>query len=90
MKLQLFEVKYVGSMKKKAVELKEEYIVKQEKRDKALADMYASLGVKNDDNEIIEKKLEELYEVDDAEDINDLGMQLLGEESGSPHHWTGG
>ena len=40
------EVKYVGSWKRKAVELKEEYNVKQEKRDKALADMYTSLATK--------------------------------------------
>ena len=60
MELQHFEVKYGGSRKRTAVDLKEEYIVKQEKRDKALADMYVLLGVKNDANEIIEKRLKEL------------------------------
>ena len=88
---QRLEVKYVGSRKRKAVELKEEYNVEQEKRDKALADMYTSLATKNDEGDIIEKRLEELYEVDDAEDMNDLGMQLLGEECvNPPNHQTGG
>ena len=77
---QHLEVKYVGSRKRKAVALKEEYNVNQEKRDKALADIYASLATKNDKSEIIEEKLEELYEVDDTEEINELGMQLLGDE----------
>ena len=80
MNRQHLEVKYVGSRKRKAVALKEEYNVKQEKRDKALADIYASLATKNDKSEIIEEKLEELYEVDDTEEINELGMQLLGDE----------
>ena len=88
---QRLEVKYVGSRKRKAVELKEEYNVKKEKRDKALADMYTSLATKNDEGDIIEKRLDELYEVDDAENMNDLGMQLLGEECvNPPNHQTGG
>jgi len=88
---QRLEVKYVGSRKRKAVELKEEYNVKKEKRDKALADMYTSLATNNDEGDIIEKRLDELYEVDDAEDMNDLGMQLLGEECvNPPNHQTGG
>ena len=86
MNRQHLEVKYVGSRKRKAVALKEEYNVKQEKRDKALADMYASLGTKNDESEIIEEKLKELYDVDDAEEINELGMQLLGDVCVYPPH----
>jgi hypothetical protein len=58
MDLQCLEVKYVGSKKRKAFELKEEYHVKQEKRDKALANIYASLGTK--ESGVIEKKLKDL------------------------------
>ena len=46
--------------------------------------MYTSLATKNNEGDIIEKRLKELYEVDDAEDMNDLRMQLLGEECVNP------
>jgi hypothetical protein len=41
---QHLEAKYVGSRKWKATKLKEEMHMKQEKRDQALTNIYASLG----------------------------------------------
>jgi hypothetical protein len=76
---QHLEIKYVGSRKKKVFELKEEYHVKQEKRDKALANIYASLGTK--ESGVIEKKFKDLYAVKDTKEINELGLQLFGEEA---------
>jgi hypothetical protein len=69
---------------RKAFELKEEYHVKQEKRDKSLANIYASLGT--EESGVIEKKFEDLYAVKDTQKINKLGLQLFEEESSESNH----
>ncbi len=77
---QQIEAKYVGSRKRKATQLKKEMHVKQEKRDKALIDIYSSLGT-NESEVVFEQKIEDLFLVKDAEEMAELGLQLLGEEN---------
>ena len=76
---QQIEAKYVGSKKRKATQLKEEMHVKQEKRDQALVDICSSLGT--NESEVVEQKIKDLFLVEDAEEMAELGLQLLGEDN---------